>query len=54
LSEAVIPSGAAVAEDSAGQPVILFTGEWAVPYFTERNPDIPISELPYREVAAKG
>jgi peptide chain release factor 3 len=52
LNEAVIPSGAALADDSAGQPVILFSGEWAVPYFTERNPDIPISELPFREVAA--
>jgi peptide chain release factor 3 len=51
LNAAVIPSGAALAQDSAGQPVILFSGEWAVPYFVERNPDIPLSTLPFRETA---
>jgi peptide chain release factor 3 len=49
VRDAVVPSGAALAEDSGGNPVVLFSGEWAVPYFTERNPDIPISELPFKE-----
>ena len=54
LNEVVIPSGAALANDSAGQPVMLFSGEWAVPYFVERNPNIPLSDLPFAQaVAAK-
>ncbi|MGI8907931.1 MAG: peptide chain release factor 3 [Candidatus Sumerlaeaceae bacterium] len=52
LADVVVPSGAALADDSAGQPVILFSGEWAVPYFTQRNPDIRLSELPFRETAS--
>jgi len=52
LDNIVVPSGAAMAEDGKGLPVILFSGEWAVPYFTERNPDVQLSAEPFREGAA--
>lgn len=53
LDAMLIPSGAAIADDSQGQPVLLLTGEWAVNYFLDKNPDIRISDQPYiSEMAA--
>jgi peptide chain release factor 3 len=43
----LIPSGAALAEDSHGQLAILFPGEWAVNYFLEKNNGVALAELPF-------
>lgn len=47
----VIPTGAAVVEDSRGQLAILFPGLWALNYFTDKNEDIELSELPFKLTA---
>ena len=49
LEAAIIPTGARLAKDAAGLNVILFADEWSSRYFTEKNPDISISELPVEE-----
>ena len=41
-----LPTGAAVAEDTEGQPVLLFPSEWSVRYFTERNADVSLHATP--------
>jgi peptide chain release factor 3 len=48
VDETILPSGARLATDSAGQAVILFTEEWSCNYFTERNPEITLRTLPPR------
>jgi peptide chain release factor 3 len=48
VDEGMLPSGAKIATDSAGQTVILFGEEWACNFFTERNPGIVLSTLPPR------
>ncbi len=52
LSPRVLPTGSVLAENSEGKPVILFTGEWALNFFMEKNPSIALSELPARNGAA--
>lgn len=44
--EAMLPSGARLAKDVAGQTVVLFTEEWSCTYFTERNPEVTLATLP--------
>ncbi|MFQ3671853.1 MAG: peptide chain release factor 3 [Verrucomicrobiia bacterium] len=42
----VLPSGATRAFDAENRPVILFPNTWAVQYFTESNPNIPLFSSP--------
>jgi peptide chain release factor 3 len=44
--EGTLPTGARIAFDKAGKPVILFESEWSCNYFIERNPRLQLSELP--------
>jgi peptide chain release factor 3 len=46
MAQATLPSGTVVAEDEAGQTVLLFEFEWGVGYFGERNPEIRTTRLP--------
>jgi peptide chain release factor 3 len=48
LARKTLPTGSALAANDENQRVILFTGDWAVDYFREKNPDVPLSELPFR------
>ena len=41
-----LPTGARLAYDSAGKPVILFQEQWSCDFFAERNPQIRLSALP--------
>ncbi len=41
-----LPTGARLAFDSAGQPVILFAEQWSCDFFAQRNPKIALSALP--------
>jgi len=36
-SPGMLPTGAILADDSRGQTVILFPGDWALNYFTEKT-----------------
>ncbi len=46
LTSSILPTGAALADDPDGRPVIFFPGDWALSVFTERNPSILLHELP--------
>ena len=46
VDETMLPSGARLATDVAGQTVILFLEDWACNFFTERNPDVRLATLP--------
>jgi peptide chain release factor 3 len=47
LTQKSLPTGSIAALDAEGHIVILFPGDWALAYFVEKNPEIPLSELPY-------
>ncbi|HZL43198.1 MAG TPA: peptide chain release factor 3 [Verrucomicrobiae bacterium] len=46
VDETMLPSGARLATDAAGQTVILFTEEWSCNFFAERNPTVALAALP--------
>jgi peptide chain release factor 3 len=46
LTTDMLPSGAVLAQDGKGDPLILFPGDWALNYFTEKHPSVSLSELP--------
>jgi len=43
VDEAMLPTGAKLATDVAGQTVILFLEEWACNFFTEKNPRVKLA-----------
>lgn len=49
LVQPLLPVGAAAGEDKNGDSIILFTSEWSLDYFKEKNPDIKISDTPFRK-----
>jgi peptide chain release factor 3 len=49
VTEAMLPSGARLATDAAGQTIILFTEEWACNYFVERNREVILRTLPPKQ-----
>jgi peptide chain release factor 3 len=53
ISPGMLPTGAILADDSRGQTVILFPGDWALNYFTEKHPAVALSELPFDNVSAE-
>jgi len=44
----LLPAGAAWALDSKDRPVILFTSEWSMNYFIEKNPKMPLLKIPFK------
>jgi peptide chain release factor 3 len=46
VDETKLPTGARLAFDAAGKPVILFHEQWSCDFFAQRNPDIRLSALP--------
>jgi peptide chain release factor 3 len=46
VDETMLPSGARLATDVAGQTVILFLEDWACNFFAERNPSVALATLP--------
>ncbi len=46
VDEAMLPSGARLASDAAGQAVLLFTDEWSCNFFAERNPSVTLTTVP--------
>jgi peptide chain release factor 3 len=47
LNSAMLPTGAVIANDARGALTILFPGDWALSYFAEKHPSVPLSALPY-------
>jgi peptide chain release factor 3 len=52
LEAAILPTGARLAKDAFDQNVILFSDPWSSGYFSEKNPAIKLSELPFDEQMA--
>jgi len=46
VDSALLPTGARLAFDAAGKPVVLFPEQWSCDFFAERNPRIKLSALP--------
>jgi len=46
LNDNILPTGAAFAQNQAGKIGILFTGDWGLKYFQEKNPTMLLSEFP--------
>ncbi|HSU57295.1 MAG TPA: peptide chain release factor 3 [Candidatus Dormibacteraeota bacterium] len=46
VEDSSLPTGARLATDAAGNPVILFQDQWSCDFFTQRNPRINLSALP--------
>jgi len=46
VDDTMLPSGARLATDAAGQTTILFTDEWSCNFFAERNPSVTLATLP--------
>jgi peptide chain release factor 3 len=52
LTSRILPTGAVLADDMHGQAVILFPGDWALGYFEEKNPSIPLGTIPFQNGTA--
>jgi peptide chain release factor 3 len=46
IDDSQLPTGAKLAFDSLGSPVILFQEQWSCDFFAQRNPRIHLSALP--------
>jgi peptide chain release factor 3 len=44
--ETTLPTGARLAFDATGKPVILFQEQWSCDFFAQRNPKVQLSALP--------
>ena len=51
IDDTQLPTGARLAVDVAGKPVVLFQDQWSCDFFAERNPKIRLSALPADAVA---
>ncbi|MBZ0200200.1 MAG: peptide chain release factor 3 [Ignavibacteriaceae bacterium] len=48
-NEIMLPAGAAWALDTKDRTAILFTSEWSLNYFKDKNPKIILSDIPFKE-----
>src|SRR5437588_11261460 len=46
IDETQLPTGARLATDAGGKPVILFQEQWSCDFYAERNPNVRLSALP--------
>ncbi len=46
-SQILLPAGAAWALDSEERTIVLFTSEWSMNYFIEKNPKVELSDIPF-------
>ena len=51
LSQKTLPLGAILTEDRMGELAILFNSEWGLQGFIEKNKDIELSDIPFRDAA---
>ena len=49
----ILPHSVRLASDSQGRPVLLFTDEWNLRYFQDRNRDVRVSDMPPSEPDAE-
>jgi peptide chain release factor 3 len=44
----ILPAGAAWANDSEERTIVLFTSEWSMNYFKEKNPSVVLNDIPFK------
>jgi peptide chain release factor 3 len=49
----IIASGVSFGTDKFENPVVLFPNEWTLRYFTEKNPELKLHELPLEQTVRK-
>ena len=49
LTRLIVASGVAFGTDKLDQPVALFPNEWTMRYFTEKNPELKLHDLPLEQ-----
>ena len=45
----IIASGVSFGTDKFDQPVALFPNDWTLRYFTEKNPELKLHDLPLEQ-----
>ena len=53
ITPGALPTGSLLADDAAGQAVILFPGDWALSFFEEKNPSVLLGITPFEPNSAK-
>ncbi len=53
LDELQLPTGARLAFDTAGKPVLLFPEQWSCDFYGQRNPQVRLSALPVEALAVE-
>jgi peptide chain release factor 3 len=48
-SSLVVATGVSFGTDKFDQPVVLFPNDWTMRYFTEKNPDLKLRDLPLEQ-----
>jgi peptide chain release factor 3 len=48
----IVASGVSFGTDKFENPVVLFPNDWTMRYFTEKNPELKLHDLPLEQVAA--
>jgi peptide chain release factor 3 len=48
-SRLIVASGVSFGADKFDQPVVLFPNEWTMRYFTEKNPELKLHDLPLEQ-----
>ena len=49
LDELVVPTNARIAYDSVERPVMVFSDDWAIDFFSQKNKGVAVSKLPFGE-----
>jgi len=49
-SNIIVATGVSFGTDKHDQPVVLFPNEWMMRYFTEKNPELKLHDLPLEQV----
>ena len=48
-STLIVASGVTFGVDKFDQPIVLFPNDWTMRYFTEKNPELKLHELPIEQ-----
>jgi peptide chain release factor 3 len=49
-SNLIVASGVSFGTDKHGQPIVLFPNDWTMRYFSEKNPELKMHDLPLEQV----
>jgi len=48
-SSLIVATGVSFGTDKFGQPIVLFPNDWTMRYFTEKNPELKLHDLPLEQ-----